>query len=363
MTEDWVKIRGDQLVPDAHGQYDLRITAELWETHFFDHLSLLSVDHPIGTEIFVDERFAVPPPPLKVNLTTPLQPIKRAVDDNGTDVTETVRAKDGVYLDTFGRGDYQGVTRDHWVEVELKDNPSGAGKQWLVCNGFIYPTNSSINVALGQGHGAPPRGLSIETPDAQGHWSVARAGLGFPEGKIKTILLDLTGVFKPGAPRKLRLRTNLEIYWDSIQTAYGLPDVSLKTTHLYASSANLRYRGFSEIEAANASSPDLPQSYDKLAITRPKWRDLEGYYTRYGDVKELLAKVDDRYVIMNAGDELRLKFDAPPKRRFWFSARLCTDWRRMGKRRRLQYHLLQDSTATPGTRHFKLFDKARQSGR
>ena len=45
MTEDWVKLRGDQLAP-RDGAYDLRITAELWETHFFDLVSLLVVDHP-----------------------------------------------------------------------------------------------------------------------------------------------------------------------------------------------------------------------------------------------------------------------------------------------------------------------------
>jgi hypothetical protein len=45
MTEDWIKIRGDQLLP-RDGMYDVRITAELWETHFFDHVSLLVVDHP-----------------------------------------------------------------------------------------------------------------------------------------------------------------------------------------------------------------------------------------------------------------------------------------------------------------------------
>ncbi|MEP6915469.1 MAG: FG-GAP-like repeat-containing protein [Acidobacteriota bacterium] len=53
MTEDWVKVRGDQLVP-RDGAYDLRVTAELWETHFFDLASLMVVDHPEGTEIFVD---------------------------------------------------------------------------------------------------------------------------------------------------------------------------------------------------------------------------------------------------------------------------------------------------------------------
>jgi hypothetical protein len=41
-TEDWVRIRGDQLAP-RDGRYDVRITAELWETHYFDHVSLLVV--------------------------------------------------------------------------------------------------------------------------------------------------------------------------------------------------------------------------------------------------------------------------------------------------------------------------------
>ncbi len=44
-TEDWVKIRGDQLVA-RDGAYDVRITAELWETHFVDHVSLMVVDQP-----------------------------------------------------------------------------------------------------------------------------------------------------------------------------------------------------------------------------------------------------------------------------------------------------------------------------
>ena len=44
-TEDWVKIRGDQLAA-RNGSYDVRITAELWETHFIDQVSLMAVDHP-----------------------------------------------------------------------------------------------------------------------------------------------------------------------------------------------------------------------------------------------------------------------------------------------------------------------------
>ncbi len=223
-TEDWIKIRSDQLAPDRNGMYDLRITAELWETHFFDTLSLLAVDHPADTEIFVDERFAVPPPKREVHLTRPTRPIKQALDDNGADVTDVVRERDGRYLDSFGRGIYQGVTRDHWVEIDIGDNAPTSGPIWLICNGWILPTNSSINVALGQSHLPQPRGLTIETPDAHGHWTVARPGLGFPEGKVKTILIDLTGVFKPGAPRRLRLHAQRE---------YNVPPRSLQDDPAY----------------------------------------------------------------------------------------------------------------------------------
>ena len=246
------RIRGDQLVP-RDGVYDLRVTAELWETHFFDHLSLLTVDHPVGTDIWVDERFAIPPPPHQVYVTSTPQPIARAVDDLGNDVTDILSARDGRYLDTFGRGEYQGVTRDHWVEVTMPASAPQSGPLWLICNGWIHPTDSSINVALGQSHFPQPQSLSIETPDAQGRWTVARKGLGFPEGKVKTILLRLDGLFKPGAPRQLRLRTNLEIYWDAIQWAAGQPQTPANIQRLAAKTAELRYRGFSVVEAKDES--------------------------------------------------------------------------------------------------------------
>ena len=141
--------------------------------------------------------------------------------------------------------------------------------------------------------------------------------MGFPAGRKKTCLIDLENVFLPGTPHKLRLRTNLEVYWDSIEWAQGLPGVQLKVTRLAPSLADLHYRGYSVIHQANASSPELPD-YNRIAASRQIWRDLEGYYTRYGDVSELLAGIDDRYVIMNAGDEITLRFaEQPPPPAGW----------------------------------------------
>lgn len=315
-TDEWYKIRGDQLVPHD-GYYDLRFTAELWETYYYDYLDLRTVDHPAGTDIFVDERFVIPPPKLAITTVETPHPIARAVDDNGQDVTGILLNLDNRYLDTFGRGQYQGVTRDHYVEIDLGDDVPANKPVYLIARGWMHPTDSSINVAIAQGNHPPARGLSIEVPDGHGGWVVARDHLGFPAGRKKICLFDLTNIFRPGTPHKLRLRTNLEIYWDQIQWARGLPDTPLKVTRLQPELADLHYRGYSVITQANPSSPELPD-YNHLEGSTQRYRDLTGYYTRYGDVRELLAHVDDRYVIMNSGDEMTLRFaEQPPPPPGW----------------------------------------------
>jgi tetratricopeptide (TPR) repeat protein len=315
-TEEWYKIGRDQLVPHD-GYYDLRITGELWETYYYDYLKLMVVDHPMGTEIFTDERFVVPPVKLAMTAVAPPHPIVKATDDRSDDVTEILSKLDGRYLDTFGRGQYQGLTRDHFVEVDLGNDVPASGPLWLIAKGWVHPTDSSVNVAISQGSQQKARSLSLEVPDGHGGWHTAKANLGFPAGRKKTCLIDLENVFLPGTPHKLRLRTNLEVYWDSIEWAQGLPDAPLKVTRLDPSLADLHYRGYSVVNQANASSPELPD-YNRIAASRQIWRDLEGYYTRYGDVRELLAGIDDRYVIMNAGDEIILRFtEQPPPPAGW----------------------------------------------
>ena len=315
-TEEWFKIGRDQLVPHD-GFYDLRFTAELWEVYYYDYLALMTVDHPAGTEIFVDERFAIPPvTPAVIAVETP-HPIARALDDRDQDVTDIVKAVDGRVVDSFGLGQYQGVTRDHYLEIELGDDVPATGPLYLIAHGSIYPTDSSINVALSKGERWHAKGLSLEVPDGQGGWAVARDNLGFPAGRKKTILIDLTDVFRPGTPHRLRLRTTLEIYWDAIEWARGRPETALKTTFLHPTTADLHYRGYSVVNRAPSGRIELPD-YAHLAGTTQRWRDLSGYYTRYGDVRELLAQIDDRYMIMNSGDELALRFpESPPPAAGW----------------------------------------------
>jgi hypothetical protein len=310
-SEDWIKIRGDQLSA-LNGFYDVRITGELWETHFFDHLALMVVDHPTGTEVFVDERFTLPAPVLAVHAMQPLHDVAHAWDDAGRDVTALIRDRDERYLDTFGMGPYQGIAEDHYVEVALGDDVPSTGPLWLVASGWVYPTDASINVAVSQGNHQLPRGIALDVPDGVGGWATLEANLGFPAGKAKTILIDLEHAFLPDVPRHVRLRTNMEVYWDRIAWAVGQPDAPLRTRRLAPASAELTYRGFSHVSQAGRTAPELPD-YDRIAAAAPLWRDLEGFHTRFGDVGALTETVDDRYVIMNAGDELVLRFPALPR--------------------------------------------------
>jgi tetratricopeptide (TPR) repeat protein len=311
-TEDWVKVRGDQLVA-RDGAYDLRITAELWETHFFDLVSLLTVDHPAGTEVWVDERFTIPTPTLAPIVTGPVQPLAAARDDRGQDITALLATQDDRHADFAGRGAWQGVTRPHAIELTLPESAPRTGPLWLIARGWVHPTDSSVNVAMSHGKHAAPQGLALEAATGDGPFRPVRSGLGFPSGKDKTVLLDLSEAFPAGSTgaRRLRLSTNLEIFWDRIGWAVGRPDVQVAPRRLPTLSADLRYRGYNDVRQSAPSSPERPRY--ALAGTAPRWRDLEGYHTRFGDVRELLAGVDDRYVIMNAGDEIAIRIgEAPP---------------------------------------------------
>lgn len=312
-TEQWFKIAGDQLVP-RDGYYDLRLTNEYWETYYIDHYSLLAVDHPRDSYVFVDERVAIPPAPLKLYVTTAPRSFATVRDDTRRDVSASVRELDAQYLDGFGVGQYQGLTRDHWVELEMPADAPDTGPLYLIASGFLHPWDDTITIARSQAPREQAEDLRIDVLDERGNWRTALRHLGIPAGRLKTVVLDLSAAFHPRSARKLRLRTNMEIYWDRLAWASGIRDQKVNSQRLSLSETDLRFRGYSLITQDGPAAPELAH-YDTILRTGAQWRSLEGYYTRYGDVSALLQKVDSRIVIMNSGDELRMRFpslDAPP---------------------------------------------------
>ena len=316
-SDDYLKIPGDVLKPAA-GKYSIQVTSELWETIYLDRLRLVAVDHPESTDIFVEEQFGPPPfPGLKIFHVEEKMPPVSAIDSHGRDVLPFISAKDDKYISDFQSDKYQGVT-------EMKDlviDPGKVGrnsKLYLYLNGWIFPTDASINVALSQSENikvAPP---VIQVINSAGNWETIIGNLGFPMGKDKTVIADLSGKFLSDDHR-IRIRTNMEIYWDHIFLSGELSGEQVVSTFMDPVSADLHYRGFSE--GFRKGSRYGPHWFDYSKVsTESKWRDLSGNYTRYGDVLPLLTGTDNKYIISNAGDEVTVEFDAdglPPLKKGW----------------------------------------------
>ena len=305
-TKDFIKIPRTQIQPKS-GRYSIQITEELWETAYFDEVKLIAVDHPTGTDIFVNEQYTPPPfAEFKVyGVAEKLHP-KSAVNHRGEDVSDALKTFDYRYAIEHELGPYQGVVETHAIVLDLGDVPDDAPVT-LFLSGWIFPTDTSINVALFQNPEINPSFPSVAVKDATGEWKTVIDMIGLPAGKNKTITIDLTGKFLSG-DRHVRIETDMQIYWDAAFFTVGTQDVPIEMTTLNSDSADLHYRGFSEMYRPNPHAPHL-FDYQKVT-TDAQWRDLAGYYTRYGDVNALLQEVDDMYVILNAGDEITVEFDA-----------------------------------------------------
>ncbi|HEX2717495.1 MAG TPA: CRTAC1 family protein, partial [Gemmatimonadaceae bacterium] len=305
-SQEYVRIAGEALRP-RNGRYVVQLTEELWETAYADEVKLVAVDHPDSVDVFVDERF-VPPGPVSMKL----YPIGRralprtAVDERGNDMLPALRDADDVYVSNFTPTKYQGVVETHELVLDLGDEAGRAGS-YLFLRGWIYPTDASINVALGQQSAISPFPPSLEVRDARGRWTRV-ADIGFPSGKDKTIVVDLAGKF-PAADRHVRIRTNMQIYWDQAFVAQGLPDGAAKVRTLEPRSADLHYRGFSRMFRKGGRYGPYWFAYDDVTKESP-WRPIEGAFTRFGDVLPLLRGADDMYVVMGPGDETTIEFDA-----------------------------------------------------
>ncbi|MEA2763144.1 MAG: hypothetical protein QOD47_2428, partial [Gemmatimonadaceae bacterium] len=307
-SQEYLRIPGDALKP-LDGRYILQLTEELWETAYADEVKLVAVDHPDSMDVFVDERFVPPGPAVKLRLFQIAQralPLS-AVDERGRDLLPALRENDDVYVSNFTPTKYQGVVESHDLIMDLGE-AAGTPGSFLFLRGWIYPTDASINVALGQQSVIKVASPSLEVRDARGRWRTAIPNIGFPSGKNKTIPIDLAGKF-PTSDHHVRIRTNMQIYWDQAFVSRDVANSPVKTTTLAPVSADLHYRGFSRMYRKGGRYGPYWFAYDEVSKQSP-WRPIEGSFTHLGDVLPLLRTPDDKYVVMGAGDEATIKFDA-----------------------------------------------------
>ncbi len=306
-SREYVRIPGAAL-EEKNGEYVLQLTEELWEIFYVDEIELVAVDHPDTVDVFVNERF-VPPGPasLTIHQVAGARLPAAATDGDGTDLLPQLREQDDVHVSNLTPTRFQGVVEPHDLILDLGDFAESDAVT-LYLNGWIFPTDASINVAMSQSRRDSVFAPYLEVIGAGGEWTRAIDDLGFPAGKKKTVIADLTGMF-PTPDHRVRIRTNMQIYWDRVFFSVGSPTQELKMTAMEPASADLHFRGFSrEYRKGGRYGPHW-FDYAKVS-TEPRWLALEGAFTRFGDVLPLLLASDDRYVVMGPGDEATIAFDA-----------------------------------------------------
>jgi tetratricopeptide (TPR) repeat protein len=305
---EYLRIDGDKL-RERDGCYPLQFTEELWEAAYLDEIRLIAVDHPADVEVYSNEK--VGPAEIarhKVHTVRERRLPIAARDQQGRDLLDRLLSRDGKYVKAFDRRLAFGYTEDHFVELDFGqlDHPR---QITLFLTGWIRPTGTSVNVGISQNPSLKaPAAPSLWVPDDSGKWREVRPYMGFPGGKTKTIVVDLTYAFLADDYR-LRVATNMEIYWDEAFITVDETPVEVRQTPLELIDAELHYRGFS------LRTPDDeygPERYDyEQVTTRAKWPAMRGTFTRYGDVRELVTASDDLLAVLGAGDELTLRFAVP----------------------------------------------------
>ena len=303
-TDEYLKVSGNSVKP-RNGCYELNFTTELWETPYLDNIKLMVVDHPDSIDIYINETFTPPPyPSFRIyRVSNKISPIG-AIDNLGNDLRNALLLPDKIYTNHLTPSAYQGITEAHDMILDFGDLEN-LDSVYLFMNGWLFPTDASINVNVSQSGITNLLFPSLQVVNKDGEWESVYDNIGFPKGKNKTMIVNLSDKFISDDYR-IRIQTNMQIYWDHIFISSDVSNKNITISELQPIYANLHYRGFSEISKENFSSPHIPDYYN--IVTKQKWRDLTGRYTKYGDILSLLLKSDNKYVIMNSGDEISLKF-------------------------------------------------------
>jgi len=330
-VDELVKVEGHQ-VRVKDGRVSFRFAEPMEEVIYLDQVKLFAIDHPEGNDIYPNEYFAaMPPHPADRPIASrgARLPVG-AWDDQGRDVMPALEKRDRRFVDfhqqSWRQGfspasdaahtPFKGFAPLHALELDLGDRPAGAPVR-LLMHGFTeYFTATSVFAAHQANITAVLPWVEAQLPDAT--WRRISDDIGFPAGLLRTMTADLTGKLPAGA-RRIRIWTNLKIYWDQIlvdTTPEGA--VPLRRTEIPLAEASLAFRGFPR-ELTGTPSTDLQYVHGDVSKYGPYARH-RGFYTKYGAVTPLLQRAEDQFVVFGAGDEVALEFDAaalPPLASGW----------------------------------------------
>ena len=305
---EYVKIDRNA-IREKHGKLSFRFMEPLEEAVYLDQARLMAVDHPADRDVYPNEYFASNPPypEFKVVESRNARPPAGGWDEHGHNLLPDLLAHR--YFGDFALTQFQGFSKPHSLTLDLGE-PYRGGPLWLLLHGEVeyFSANSMYAASQAGVHAISPY---VEALGADGKWLRVVDDIGFPAGGPRTMTADLTGKL-PRGTQKIRITTNLQIYWNNIlvsRTPQESNDKSesLRLTAVPLTRANLDYHGY-PLKIEGTPPGNVQYVYEKTSATGPYTRPA-GTYTRYGDVLPLLNSLDDKLVVFGSGDEVRLDFD------------------------------------------------------
>ena len=339
-STEWVKI-DPRMIREKENPYFLQNTPEVGhpvlsfrlvepmeEVVYLDQVRLLAVDHPANEEVYPNEYFASNPPypEFKVITSRDAQPPAGAWDDKGRDLLPDLLLHK--YVGNFDLLAFKGFAKPHSIILDL-GAPYGGGPLRLLMHGEIeYFTATGMYAASQAGIEATAPYVEAEVPDSakagesarlthEQKWVRVTDDMGFPAGLPRTITADLSGKLPRGTAR-IRITTNLQIYWDSILIDRSQLSENFKLNAIPLTKANLGYHGYPR-QIEDQPPGNVKYVYEQVSRTGPYARQA-GEYTRYGNVLPLLSSFDDKLVVFGSGEEVALEFDPaklPPLPKGW----------------------------------------------
>ncbi len=320
---EWVKVNGAD-VALVNGRISARFMEPMEEVNYIDQLRMIAVDHPADVEVNPDERFLDDPPFAsgRVIASKGARLPLGAWDSEGHDVLSLLSRRDHKFAGGFTALPYDGFANLHALTLDLGPLDAKSPLRLLMTGYVNYFSATSHYAAWQAGVKEIPPYVEAELPD--GKWQRIPGDAGFPAGLERTIIVDLTGKL-PDGTRRIRLMTNLQIYWDQVLIDQSA-NAESRATEIPLASATLHFRGYPK-QIDLASPGDLDYNYDLVSLTGP-FQHERGSYTRMGDVTPLLKNISDRFVVFGSGEEVAAEFDAsqlpllPPywKRDYFFYA-------------------------------------------
>ena len=302
---EWIKVNGANLEP-VNGRLSLRFIEPMEEVNYVDQLRLVAVDHPENVEVNPDEKFLDDPPFAsgRVVASKGARLPVGAWDGEGRDAMDALKSRDHKFASGFTPTPYDGFANLHALTLDLGSLDAQSPLRLLMTGYVNYFSATSLYAAWQAG--IKPIAPYVEAEMPNGEWRRVTEEAGFPAGMERTIVVDLTGRI-PAGVRRIRLMTNLEIFWDNVLIDRS-GDAEARAQEVPLAAATLHFRGYPK-QIEGASSGDLDYDYNRVSLTGP-FQHQRGNYTRMGDVTELIKGIDDRYAIFGSGEEIAADFDA-----------------------------------------------------